>query len=490
MSNWTENKKSLTANPAYDPSLHNFHKGVIDNAPNEGYPSNYFFADSIRALVIGFGNFFNNVFVIRYDEKGEPIKKIQVPIKYGPRMKSHDFRVEQESGKKYYIQLPNMTYRIDGYQFAGDRYAGAGEVRGFYSNYFEVNGIDYIMANKFWADVQPVPYNVTITMEAKTEHVSDLNQIVEQILVRFAPESYIDLKEFWFMNKRRSIKVRMDSISQEITSDFGEEDKRESTASFTFTLEAFFYKPIQDTAIIDQIITHCGVRNSDEIYEQKMIGNYSVNNPFTDRYDFSLQFGTKVARASAMTDFSESFMNGNYGKSYYYEELEDVVNYPIGSKQILTYSALADVNSNAWNTIDQQLKALGPQATVEWNTNSVNTKANFWSVSGNSATFNPDTKTLDTTIVTDSAKSAYSARDTIWEFSYDPSYVVDKDTKGTVISRGGLVVKQYKNLFGFGDWDSDCSHSTGIKNIVLSDDYISAAPYVTSSKVTNSDQVL
>ena len=40
MSNWTENKKSLTANPAYDPSLHNFHKGVIDNDPNEDNPAN------------------------------------------------------------------------------------------------------------------------------------------------------------------------------------------------------------------------------------------------------------------------------------------------------------------------------------------------------------------------------------------------------------------------------------------------------------------
>lgn len=76
------------------------------------------------------------------------------------------------------------------------------------------------MANKFWADVQPVPYNVTITMEAKTEHLSDLNQILEQILVRFAPENYIDLKEFWFINKRRSIKIKLDSVSQEITTDF------------------------------------------------------------------------------------------------------------------------------------------------------------------------------------------------------------------------------------------------------------------------------
>ena len=187
MSNWTQK--------GYDPSEHNFHKGIIDSAPDEGYPSNYYFADTIRSVVIGFGNFFNDLYVVRYDENGEPIKKIQIPLKYGPRMKSHDFRVEQESGKKYYIPLPNLTYRIDSLSFAGDRYAGAGEVRGFYSKYFEVHGVDYIMSNKFGQDVHRVPYNITISMEAKVEHISDANQILEQVLVRFAPESFFDLKE-------------------------------------------------------------------------------------------------------------------------------------------------------------------------------------------------------------------------------------------------------------------------------------------------------
>lgn len=118
MSSFIDNKPNQKENPQYDPSKHIFHKGEVDGAANGGYPRNYFFADSIRALVIGFGNFFNDIHVMRYNEKGEPIKKIQIPLKYGPRMKSHDFRVEQESGKKYYIQLPNITYRIDSYQFA------------------------------------------------------------------------------------------------------------------------------------------------------------------------------------------------------------------------------------------------------------------------------------------------------------------------------------------------------------------------------------
>ena len=101
MSNWTEDN--------YDPSTHQWKKGWVDGDVYGGYPTNYFYSDSIRNILIGFGNFFNNVYVIRYDEHGVPIKKIQVPLKFGPRMKSHDFRVEQESGKKYYITLSKQN---------------------------------------------------------------------------------------------------------------------------------------------------------------------------------------------------------------------------------------------------------------------------------------------------------------------------------------------------------------------------------------------
>lgn len=495
MSSWTDNKKDQREKPIYDPSLHRFHKGEIDGDPGGGYPRNYFYADTIRALIVGFGNFFNDICVLRYNEKGEPIKKIQIPIKYGPRMKSHDFRVEQETGKKYYIQLPNITYRIDGYQFAGDRYAGAGEVRGFYSKCFELNGIDYVMANKFWEDVQPVPYNITITMEAKTEHISDLNQIIEQIIVRFAPENYMDLKEFWFMNKRRSIKIRMDSVNQEINTDFGEEDKRESMASFTFTLEAFIYKPIRNSNIIDQIVTHLGVRNTDETYNQKILGNYSYHNPFTDRYDLSLEFGTKIGRVSALSDTFETTNDYNYSKTYSYEELDDITNYPVGSKQILSYSAFADEDKTLWNGIHQQLTALSSYATVTVPDDTLPTKAQFWSVSGNSATFDADNKQLNIEAITASGSSAESARDTIWEIGYDPSYVIipgkmNKDGSVAVSGHfGGMIVKQYKNLFGFGDWNSDISKITGTKDILLGNEYIQGAPYVASSKVEKSGQV-
>lgn len=321
MSNWTES--------GYDPSLHGYKKGWNDSDPKGGYPSNYFFADTLRSIVIGFGQFFNDIHVIHYDEHGEPVKKIQVPIKFGPRSKAFDFRKEQESGKKYYIQLPNITYRIDSLSWAGDRYTGAMESRGFYDKFFEKHGIDYQMQEKFWADVQPVPYNITISMEAKTEYIADANQILEQILVRFAPDCYFDLKEFWFANIRRSIKMKCDSSNIEMNMDYGEEDKREITVSFSFTIEAFLYNAIQKTSIIDKIITKLKVDNTNLSHKTEMFGNF--NGSFNDRYNFEQILGTKVGYISAVSAIhTNALPSGQIGTvtTYEYEKTNDIKNYP------------------------------------------------------------------------------------------------------------------------------------------------------------------
>ena len=178
----------------YDPSLHGYWKGTADGAPNFGYPQNYFYADTIRSLFIGFENFFNELKVIRYNKFGEPVKTINVPIKFGPRNKSHDFRTEQESGNKYYISLPNLAYRLDSMQFATERAKGIYETRAFYNSDLERAGLVCDQQDKFWSDVQPVPYNISVSMEANCEKMTDAEQIVEQIAVRFQPAAFFDVR--------------------------------------------------------------------------------------------------------------------------------------------------------------------------------------------------------------------------------------------------------------------------------------------------------
>ena len=494
MSNWTENNPKNISNPKYDPSTHNFKKGWIDGHPSGGYPANYFFADSIRAAMIGFGNFFNDLFVIRYDEKGEPIKQIQVPLKYGPRMKSHDFRVEQESGKKYYIQLPNMTYRKTGMAFASERYSGAGESRGFYNKYFEVNGVDYLMANKFWADVHPVPYNITISMELKCEHISDANQIEEQVLSRFAPEAYFDLKEFWFINKRRSIKMKLDSISEELTQDFGEEDKREITVSFEFTIEAWLYKTIKDTFIIDEIITQLGVNGDKNYWNEKMMGNYTGN--FKERHDLDYQFGTKIGRVSALLPFEKQpepvSSTTGWFYEYKYEELPDITNYPAGSKLLLTKTIRNDDDSTYWNPINQYLASSAQHVAVSWNDTTHDALRRgapypqYWQVTANAGDWLDDPTKIVPCV----------SGNRIYQIWHDPNYVVKSGTSAYQDESGswkykipgvfgGTFINEFENLKGFGDFSDNLFFGT--KDAQIGSTVVKDAPWVSQVSTENNE---
>lgn len=346
--------------PGYDPSLHGYWKGTADGAPNFGYPANYYYADTMRGLFIGFENFFKDLYVIRYNKFGEPVKTIQVPIKFGPRNKSHDFRTEQESGNKYYISLPNLVYRLDSMQFASERAKGIYETRAFYNKDLENAGLICDQQEKFWSDVQPVPYNINVSMEANCEKMTDAEQIVEQIAVRFQPASFFDVKEFWFFNKRRSIKLKMESLNWEIQSEsMGEEDWRRIKVTFSFIMEAFLYKPIKDAQIIEKINTYLTLNKGDYIYHAVAFGNKdgSLDNP----HDFSKIYQTKVGPVYVLNGTPETTTEydkeGNpikYTTVYNYRQTDDLTTYDKDSELLSKVTTTLEKDGEGYKWVTEK----------------------------------------------------------------------------------------------------------------------------------------
>ena len=333
MANYTES--------GYDPSLNGYWKGTIDGASNFGYPKNYFFADTIRSIMIGFGNFFNDIKVIRYNKTGEPVKIIDVPIKYGPRQKSHDFKVEQESGETYYISLPNMTYKIDSIAFDATRASGIYEQRAFYNDVLYNAGIEGELAEQYWSDIQPVPYNITISMALNCEKMADINQVMEQILPRFAPAAFFNIKEFWWFNKRRSIKLKLNSPGIQVDSDaMGEEDRRVITGTFTFDVECWLYKPVKDAQIIELINTYLSVKDTDMVWHGVTYGN--EDGSIDNKYNFAKIYDTGVMHAYVLKDgypkTTYDAANIEYTTTYEYSASDQLVAYDNDSKIIKTIS--------------------------------------------------------------------------------------------------------------------------------------------------------
>ena len=82
------------------------------------------------------GNFFNDMYVGRRNENQEVEKWINVPIKYGPRQKSHDFRTEQETGEPSYISPECGCSGLTDYAFFATRLEMNTHISGAY--YFRI----------------------------------------------------------------------------------------------------------------------------------------------------------------------------------------------------------------------------------------------------------------------------------------------------------------------------------------------------------------
>lgn len=263
------NSESNFESEGYNPTDHGLWPATLDGRDDLGYPDGYFFADTTRALVNAIGDFFSRMWVIRYDENGYPRKQIRVPLKFGPRSKSFDYRREDSSGKTYYIPLPNMYYKITGMEFDSNRATSSNTVREFYMDYMINSGVDSELVEIFWRDIQPVPYNYTIDVSVKTDKFSDLLQITEQILSKFNPNSFLYIKEFWFSDIKRDIKMVLNSVTLDYSDELAEEDRRELSASLSFTLESVIYQPRVSTTygLIEKIIAQLKPEPSGDVEE-------------------------------------------------------------------------------------------------------------------------------------------------------------------------------------------------------------------------------
>lgn len=454
--------------PGYDPSINGWHKGVIEGAPRGGYNKNYFFADSFKTYVTAFANFFRSIHIYRYDDNGVPVKDIEVPIKFGPRSKAFDFRIEKESGKKYYIPLPNITFRYTGYQFDSERASGLNETRTFYNQYFERLGVSAKMQNRFWSDIQPQPWDLTIELTLKTEYLSDADQVVQQVLAQFSPDRYFNVKEFWFCNIRRSIQVLLTGVNQDTTTDLGEDAKREITTTFTFTVKGWVYKPIEIGYIIDQINLKLETAgNTDHVWQNSLSGNIEGNEEdqnsyFFERYNFGKIYGTKVGRMSAVIPESTlpKIQNGGYYTKLEYDELPDITNYPYGARQLYATSAIWDPTSAVFFSATN-----GKDEYEKWIPN----------------------EEFCSNLVVPKDLSAYGFK---YEVEYDKGFGLDP-SGSKPDQYGGTIIKAWKDLSGYGDFVSDIHVATwkfDYKTVDLGTKVVSAAPIITSAGILHENK--
>lgn len=220
----------------------------------------YFYHQRLRKSVAVFGALFNNIYVLRKDSNGKVISQIKVPLAYAPRSKYLErIRANPDliNDTKVAIKLPRMSFEITGLFYDPTRKLPK-------LNNYNTPATNE-SRNKFFT---PVPYLISFQLNIFAKNQDDALQIVEQILPYFNPQYSLTIKPFPDdPTIREDVPVLLQGVSFMDDFEGPLEERRTIIYTLDFTMNANFYGPIGDQAIIRQAITtvHDAVTFDDEI---------------------------------------------------------------------------------------------------------------------------------------------------------------------------------------------------------------------------------
>ncbi len=109
-----------------------------------------------------------------------------------------------------------------------------------------------------------IPIDITYQLTAWTLYVEDMNQIVEQVLLKFSPVAYIRVQG---VHNWETI-AKLDSIGNNLETEPGDQQMRIVKFQFGFTVESFIPQPIvRKKAVLDQRIEIVNGLSEDKITE-------------------------------------------------------------------------------------------------------------------------------------------------------------------------------------------------------------------------------
>jgi len=214
----------------------------------------YYYVNTIQNVTTVLTNWFRGMIVHSNDIDGNLIKIIKVPIMLGPINKAAMDKAEQHSVsssdvehmRRYYQTTPRLAMMLNGISFSSDRVKSPNDWRYIYNIEDQVSSL---------SDYQPTPVNLSFSLSMKSHSYSYLCQIIENILPYFSPAKKLRVKEFPFINIERDYNVICDgNINPEWGIPINISDrKRDITASISFTVEAFVYRPLTREQLVDMI---------------------------------------------------------------------------------------------------------------------------------------------------------------------------------------------------------------------------------------------
>lgn len=201
----------------------------------------YRYAKSLRGTDEAVMGLFRNIVVLDESGKAHPI-----PIIWGTQERAVAFLLQENTRKDdslvvKRIKLPLMAIHNSGYAFDQKRYTYHAAVNYLrdYSGKPTFYGNEKFKKDTVFGYTRGIPINVSYTLSAWTLYVEDINQILEQIFLKFSPISYIKVRGVnW------EIPVKLDSIANNLNYEPGDAALRVIKYEFSLTAETYIAQPL------------------------------------------------------------------------------------------------------------------------------------------------------------------------------------------------------------------------------------------------------
>lgn len=214
------------------------------------FGNNPFYNALLRKYVVGFGNLFNNITLIRYkQDRITEVDRMIVPLSYGPKEKFiSKIAQDPDLNRNTQTLLPRMSFEIVGLAYDPMRKQ---ETNLKYRS--TIPGV----SNRARSRYIGTPYDINFELSILVRNIEDGNQIVEQILPYFSPEYSMSLNLLSdFPDDTRTIPVTLNAVNQSIDYEGDYESTRMIVWTLSFTLKGWIFGPTTTQNVITTSIAH------------------------------------------------------------------------------------------------------------------------------------------------------------------------------------------------------------------------------------------
>ena len=164
---------------------------------------NYFYHKSIQKTVTAFGTLFNNIQIRHFNDAGDPISMLKVPLAYGPTQKFLARIDQQPTGdRKVALTLPRMSFEMTSIDYDSQRKSSV--IQTFSSPRTDTGNPAKVYT--------PTPYNIGFELNIMSKLQDDALQIVEQILPFFQPSFNVTVRLIPEINETKDIPIILNRV--------------------------------------------------------------------------------------------------------------------------------------------------------------------------------------------------------------------------------------------------------------------------------------